>query len=154
MPTIQQVSIGQETMAIKTKSHSGKAIPDARGINLYHADPDAAALFAHYLPDPLFRHLEPTFAYLGALAGGRLDELATIADHNPPTLTVRRRIFPSGRPTEEVFAVERPDPTWEAEYQDFRELCAAGRTSLDRDMWINAVLRDLAEQRKETAWAA
>jgi alkylation response protein AidB-like acyl-CoA dehydrogenase len=67
------------------------AIPDSRGINLYRADKDAAALFAHYLPDALFAHLEPTFDRLGALAGGRLDELAAVADRNPPTLTVRRR---------------------------------------------------------------
>lgn len=67
------------------------AIPDSRGINLYRADRDAAALFAHYLPRPLFRHLEPTFDRLGGLAGGRLDELAGVADRNPPTLSVRRR---------------------------------------------------------------
>ena len=67
------------------------AIPDSRGINLYRADRDAAALFAHYLPRPLFRHLEPTFDRLGGLAGGHLDELAGVADHNPPTLSVRRR---------------------------------------------------------------
>lgn len=67
------------------------AIPDSRGLNLYRADRDAAALFAHYLPRPLFRHLEPTFDRLGSLAGGRLDELAGVADHNPPTLSVRRR---------------------------------------------------------------
>jgi acyl-CoA dehydrogenase len=67
------------------------AIPDSRGINLYRADRDAAALFAHHLPADLFRHLEPYFDRLGALAGGRLDELAGIADRNPPTLSVRRR---------------------------------------------------------------
>ncbi len=67
------------------------SIPDSRGINLYRADRDAAALFAHYLPDALFRHLAPAFDRLGGLAGGRLDELAGIADHNPPTLSVRRR---------------------------------------------------------------
>eukprot|EP01137_Pigoraptor_chileana_P012375 Opistho-2@359 len=67
------------------------AIPDSRGINLYRADGDAAALFGHYLPRSLFHHLEPTFDRLGGLAGGRLDELAGLADHNPPTLSVRRR---------------------------------------------------------------
>ncbi len=66
-------------------------IPDSRGINLYRSDRDAAALFAHYLPADLFRHLEPYFDRLGALAGGRLDELAATADHNPPTLAVRCR---------------------------------------------------------------
>ena len=43
------------------------------------------------MPADLFRHLEPHFDRLGALAGDRLDALATVADHNPPTLSVRRR---------------------------------------------------------------
>ena len=34
-------------------------VPDARGINLYRADPMAAALFATYLPAPLMAHLAP-----------------------------------------------------------------------------------------------
>jgi acyl-CoA dehydrogenase len=67
------------------------SIPDSRGINLYRADRDAAAVFAHYLPEALFRHLDPVFDRLGALAGGRLDELAASADRHPPTLIVRRR---------------------------------------------------------------
>jgi acyl-CoA dehydrogenase len=67
------------------------AIPDARGLNLFRADPMASALFALYLPAPLFAHLEPRFERLGALAGGRLDELASIADRHPPTLSVRTR---------------------------------------------------------------
>ena len=67
------------------------AIPDTRGLNLFTADPMARALFALYLPAPLFAHLQPHFERLGALAGGRLDELASIADHHPPTLSVRTR---------------------------------------------------------------
>jgi acyl-CoA dehydrogenase len=67
------------------------AIPDARGTNLYAADPMAAPLFGLYLPAPLFTHLQPHFERLGALAGGRLDELASIADRHPPTLSVRSR---------------------------------------------------------------
>jgi alkylation response protein AidB-like acyl-CoA dehydrogenase len=66
-------------------------VPDARGTNLYLADPMAAPLFATYLPAPLMAHLAPHFERLGALAGGRLDELAGIADRNPPTLSVRNR---------------------------------------------------------------
>jgi acyl-CoA dehydrogenase len=68
-----------------------EAIPDARGINLYRADPMAQALFAAYLPAPLQVHLAPHFDRLGALAGGRLDELASVADRHPPTLSVRDR---------------------------------------------------------------
>jgi len=66
-------------------------VPDARGLNLYTADPWAEALFGLYLPRELFRHLQPQFARLGELAGGRLDELALEADRNPPTLSVRTR---------------------------------------------------------------
>jgi predicted dehydrogenase len=72
----------------------------------------------------------------------------------PSSLTVRRRIFPSGRPTEEVHVVERPDPTWEAEYREFKNVCVGGRTSLEKDLWINSVLLDLPGQRKDVAWAA
>lgn len=67
------------------------AIPDARGLNLYSVDTTAQALFRLYLPAELFAHLQPHFERLGALAGGRLDELASIADHHPPTLSVRDR---------------------------------------------------------------
>ena len=67
------------------------AIPDARGSNLYRADPMAAGLFGLYLPPALFAHLEPHFDRLGALAGGPLDELASISDKHPPTLSVRNR---------------------------------------------------------------
>ncbi len=66
-------------------------VPDARGLNLYAADPWTERLFALYLPRELFAHLRPHFARLGALAGGRLDELAAEADRNPPTLSVRTR---------------------------------------------------------------
>lgn len=70
---------------------SNEAIPDARGLNLFRADADAARLFSHYLPAALYAHLEPHLDRLGELAGGRLDELASLADRNPPVLHVRAR---------------------------------------------------------------
>jgi acyl-CoA dehydrogenase len=78
-------------ISYRSASTEAGAIPDSRGTNLYRVDRDAAPLFAHYLPADLFRHLAPHFDRLGALAGGRLDELASIADRNPPELSVRRR---------------------------------------------------------------
>ena len=75
-------------------------IPDSHGLNLFRADRDAAALFAYYLPDDLYRHLEPHFDRLGALAGGPLDDLAATADRNPPVLHVRRRTGEDAREIE------------------------------------------------------
>ncbi|HTW69693.1 MAG TPA: acyl-CoA dehydrogenase family protein [Acetobacteraceae bacterium] len=67
------------------------AVPDSRGVNLFRADPSLARLAALYVPPDLYRHLEPHLDRLGALAGGRLDELAGQADRNPPMLHVRNR---------------------------------------------------------------
>jgi len=67
------------------------AVPDSRGVNLYRADPDLAALLPLYLGADLAAHLTPHLDRLGALAGGDLDELASVADRNPPTLVARTR---------------------------------------------------------------
>ncbi|WP_374569944.1 acyl-CoA dehydrogenase family protein [Phenylobacterium sp.] len=67
------------------------AVPDSAGLNLYKADPDMARLAALYLPGGLHAHLSPHLERLGALAGGELDELASIADKNPPELIARTR---------------------------------------------------------------
>lgn len=84
------MNLSDPTAAPRTLSGSA-AIPDSRGLNLYRSDPMAAALFALYLPPALHAHLAPHFDRLGAMAGGHLDELAGIADRNPPTLSVRDR---------------------------------------------------------------
>jgi scyllo-inositol 2-dehydrogenase (NADP+) len=69
----------------------------------------------------------------------------------PSSLIVRRRIFPSGKPTEEVHTVERADPTWEAEYAEFLNMCAGPCNSLAKDMWINSLFDDLNHQLVEQA---
>ena len=61
----------------------------------------------------------------------------------PATLTIRRRVLPSGRPIEKVHALEAADPTWEVEYRYFQELCRVGGNNLENDMAIHAVLNDL-----------
>lgn len=70
---------------------SADAIPDARGLNLHRADAMSEPLLALYLPGPLAAHLRPHLDRLGELAGGPLDELASVADRHPPTLSVRDR---------------------------------------------------------------
>ncbi len=67
------------------------AIPDSRGLNLFRADPGLRPLLQLYLPPALAAHLVSHFDRLGALAGGRLDELAGVADRNPPALRPRTR---------------------------------------------------------------
>lgn len=66
-------------------------VPDRRGENFYACDAELQRLLPLYLPADLLRHMTPHFDRLGELAGGRLDELAGIADHHPPTLQVRSR---------------------------------------------------------------
>jgi predicted dehydrogenase len=67
----------------------------------------------------------------------------------PSTLTVRKRILPSGRPEEEVKTVSGPDPTWELEYSHFKQLCKRGETNLGNDVWINDVLKKIATRSGE-----
>jgi scyllo-inositol 2-dehydrogenase (NADP+) len=63
----------------------------------------------------------------------------------PSTFTVRRRILPSGKPTEERHTLECPDPTWVAEYAHFEKLCATGGTNIENDIWIQSALGQVYE---------
>jgi acyl-CoA dehydrogenase len=78
-------------MTSKTASHTSTAVPDRHGANLFSSDPSLAGLLKVYLPADLYAHVQPVFDELGAAAGGRLDELASVADKHPPTLAHRSR---------------------------------------------------------------
>jgi acyl-CoA dehydrogenase len=65
--------------------------PDCAGQNFYAEDRGLRGLLQAYLAPDDFRRLEPHFDRLGALAGGRLDELARAADKHPPVLNLRDR---------------------------------------------------------------
>lgn len=65
--------------------------PDCSGQNFYAIDRGLRGLLPLYLERDDFRRLEPHFDRLGALAGGRLDELARAADKHPPVLNARDR---------------------------------------------------------------
>ena len=63
------------------------------------------------------------------------------------TFTNRTRVLPSGRPPEEAVTLVQADPTWEAEYAHFKQLCAAGHGSgIANDLWLNRTLRGLARE--------
>jgi alkylation response protein AidB-like acyl-CoA dehydrogenase len=66
--------------------------PDCAGQNFYATDRGLRDLLKLYLEPDDFRRLEPHFHRLGALAGGRLDELARAADKHPPVLNARDRL--------------------------------------------------------------
>ena len=65
--------------------------PDGAGPNFYEIDRGLRQLLPLYLAADDFRRLEPHFKRMGELAGGRLDELARVADQHPPVLHPRDR---------------------------------------------------------------
>ena len=65
--------------------------PDCAGQDFYALDRGLRELLANYLPASVHGHMEPHFKRLGVLAGGRLDELARVADKNGPVLHPRDR---------------------------------------------------------------
>jgi alkylation response protein AidB-like acyl-CoA dehydrogenase len=69
----------------------GHLADEAAGMNFWQTDGAFRALMARYLSPELYAHMEPYFDRLGELAGGRLDELARIADRKPPVLNPRDR---------------------------------------------------------------
>src|SRR3954454_19861489 len=64
---------------------------DCAGLNFYEIDRVLRDLLPLYLTEDDYRQLQPHFQRLGHLAGGRLDELARIADKHPPVLQARDR---------------------------------------------------------------
>ena len=64
---------------------------DCSGWDFWSIDRGVRDLVNLYLDPAVNRHLQPHFARLGKLAGGRLDELARIADRNGPVLRPRDR---------------------------------------------------------------
>ncbi len=74
-----------------SKVGSDHIAPDCAGMDFHAADRGLRDLLAIYLPADIRATLGPHFARLGQLAGGRLDELARVADRHPPVLHPRDR---------------------------------------------------------------
>ena len=83
-----------------------------------------------------------TLDVFGQLGSAHINRLCK---WGPSILTVRKRVFPSGRPEEEAQTIESPDPTWALEYEYFKELCRTGGTNIENDIWIGSVLDGLAQ---------
>jgi scyllo-inositol 2-dehydrogenase (NADP+) len=82
------------------------------------------------------------FDVYGELGTAHVDGLCK---WGPSHFCTRTRVQPSGKPDEKTVTVEKSDPTWEAEYNHFNQLCEGGRTSLDGDIWVNRTLLELSK---------
>ena len=73
--------------------------------------------------------------------------ISSLCKWGPTTFTLRTRVFPSGKPTEDVVTLTQDDPTWAAEYAHFKALCEhPAPADLSRDLWLQRLLRALGEQ--------
>ena len=66
-------------------------VPDRAGGNAFLDDPELESLLGIYMLPELLAHLRPHLCQLGEQVAGPLDELAHLADQNPPTLQHRSR---------------------------------------------------------------
>ena len=65
----------------------------------------------------------------------------------PSTFTLRRRMLPSGIPSEEKVTLSQVDPTWEDEYQFFLSLCRdVKNNTIDKDKWLNNTMMKLSKK--------
>jgi len=64
---------------------------DCRGMNFYRIDRGLQDLLKLYMDPKLRAQMEPHYDRLGELAGGKLDELAEVADKHAPVLHARDR---------------------------------------------------------------
>jgi acyl-CoA dehydrogenase len=74
-----------------TSARSAALAPDCRGLDFWAIDRGLQDLLSLYMLPEWLARLHPHLARLGGLAGGRLDELAEIADKHPPVLHARDR---------------------------------------------------------------
>ena len=73
--------------------------------------------------------------------------IESLCKWGPSVFTRRKRVLPSGRPPEESVTLVQSDPTWDAEYQHFKQLCqTGGRGNLETDILLNGLLSGLARQ--------
>ena len=77
--------------------------------------------------------------------------IQSLCKWGPSTFTVRKRLFPSGRPPEESVTLVQDDPTWEHEYRYFKDLCVRSvQTDLSTDRWLNRSLTTLGHEALES----
>lgn len=80
--------------------------------------------------------------------------ISSLCKWGPSTFTLRTRVLPSGRPSEEPVTLVLDDPTWELEYAHFKGLCRQrARADLSKDVWLQKILRTLGDRAVQVARA-
>jgi acyl-CoA dehydrogenase len=87
-PAISASSLAQRAAVAHRSRHIA---PDCSGLNFYEIDRSLRDLLELYMDERLRAHLTPHLHELGELAGGRLNQLADLADKHPPVLHHRDR---------------------------------------------------------------
>lgn len=78
------------------------------------------------------------------LAENGTAHIESLCKWGPTTFSHRVRVLPSGRPPETRVTLVQEDPTWEAEYDYFKQLVESGTvTDLSNDLWLQTNLRRL-----------
>ena len=76
--------------------------------------------------------------------------IESLCKWGPSTFTHRKRVLPSGRPSEYSETLVQEDPTWEAEYIHFKQLISNSTpTNLSTDYWLQKNLRMMGETIKK-----
>lgn len=120
------------------------------GVNCFETNSPDHVLFGR--PGRPFIQLEATLLswrnefHCEVLAENGSLHIDGLCKWGPSTLKVRKRILPSGQPTERALTLLQPDPTWRAEYEYFKALCVERRSHIARDIWINDKLSNLVGQ--------
>ena len=79
--------------------------------------------------------------YCDILAEKGSAHIRSLCKWGPSEFILRKRVLPSGRPPEQVVTLVQDDPTWQLEYDWFKQACAAGRqTDLSTDRYIGRAL--------------
>lgn len=79
--------------------------------------------------------------------------IESLCKWGPSLFKFCKRQLPSGCPAEEHITLIQSDPTWEAEYQYFKELCKISGTNIKNDLWINETLNKLSIKINERKYA-
>ncbi len=79
--------------------------------------------------------------YCDILAEKGSAHIRSLCKWGPSEFILRKRVLPSGRPPEQVVTLIQDDPTWQLEYDWFKQACASGQqTDLSTDRYIGRAL--------------